>query len=249
MEHATAMPLAVLGYGDENGEQAALHDVLERTDIRGATVTVDALHTNVKTAKVITERHGANYVMSVKGNASETFKTLNEIDWEKHRDGHYAEPRVKAHGRWDRRSIEVRTTLGNAFTFPGVRQIARIRRERQLCGRGGKKKKQSDEFAYAITSLAREDASPKDLLALVRGHWTVENRNHRVRDKSLGEDACLTCTGNGPANRALCNNLVLAVIFSHRRDGETVTEARNRFQYDRHNAVRAICSPGRPPPT
>ena len=50
-----------------------------------------------------------------------------------------------------------------------------------------------------------------------RGHWAVESKNHQRRDKTLGEDACLARCGFAPANRATCNNIVLAVILHHRR--------------------------------
>ena len=43
------------------------------------------------------------------------------------------------------------------------------------------------------------------LLALNRGHWTVENLNHRFRDTTFAEDACLMHTRHGPSNNAILN--------------------------------------------
>lgn len=43
-----------------------------------------------------------------------------------------------------------------------------------------------EETAYALTSL---QASARQLYALWRGHWEVENRLHHKRDTVLGEDA------------------------------------------------------------
>ena len=50
----------------------------------------------------------------------------------------------------------------------------------------------------------------------------MENLNRRQRDCVFGEDACLTRTGNGPANRAMPDNIALAAVFAmptrgHRR--------------------------------
>jgi hypothetical protein len=45
---------------------------------------------------------------------------------------------------------------------------------------------------YGITSLAPEVAGPARLLALRRGHWTIENRLHRRKGVTFGEDASLT---------------------------------------------------------
>ena len=59
--------------------------------------------------------------------------------------------------------------------------------------------------------------SAQQLLAWNRGHWAIESKNHQRRDKTLDEDACLARSGLAPANRATCNNLVLALILHRRR--------------------------------
>jgi len=38
--------------------------------------------------------------------------------------------------------------------------------------------------------LARTQADAAALLALVRGHWSIENNLFGVRDTTFGEDAC-----------------------------------------------------------
>ena len=47
-------------------------------------------------------------------------------------------------------------------------------------------------------SLPRERAGPEHLLALVRQHWSIENRLHWRRDVALGEDASRVRSGNAP---------------------------------------------------
>jgi len=39
-----------------------------------------------------------------------------------------------------------------------------------------------------VTSRTAARSDPADLLALLRGHWTIENRVHWVRDMSFHED-------------------------------------------------------------
>lgn len=56
-------------------------------------------------------------------------------------------------------------------------------RRRVLCKSTGELR---EETAYALTSL---QASARQLYALWRGHWEVENRLHHKRDTVLGEDA------------------------------------------------------------
>ncbi len=242
VDHATGAPVAQLGFADEGGERAAMHDLLERADIRGRVVTLDALHTVRNTARLITERRGADYLMTVKANAPETLAALEAVDWDRQRHGRHAEEPVKAHGRLERRTIDVLTPLPGAVNYPGVRQIARVRRRRGKLGPAADGTS-SVETAYLVTSLDARAASPADLLALNRGHWAVENGNHRVRDTTLGEDACLARTGNGPLNRASLNTIALAVVFANRRDGESLAATFRRFQLRPGDAVRAVCGP------
>jgi predicted transposase YbfD/YdcC len=42
---------------------------------------------------------------------------------------------------------------------------------------------------YAVTSLAHAQASPARLADLLRGHWSIENGLHWVRDVTFAEDA------------------------------------------------------------
>jgi predicted transposase YbfD/YdcC len=44
------------------------------------------------------------------------------------------------------------------------------------------------ETRYMITSLGGDAVSPKRLMALVRGHWSVENGLHFIKDRWWDED-------------------------------------------------------------
>jgi len=41
---------------------------------------------------------------------------------------------------------------------------------------------------YAITSLSFQQTRPARLADLIRGHWTIENGLHWVRDVTFAED-------------------------------------------------------------
>ena len=100
----------------------------------------------------------------------------------------------------------------------------------------------SSEYAYGITSLSPEQAGPERLVALNRGHWTIENQNHRHRDTTFAEDACLMRTRLGPSNNAVLNNIAFAIIFRSGFPG--VEAAVQHFAMDRDKATRAITQPG-----
>ena len=116
----------------------------------------------------------------------------------------------KGHGRLETRKLTVSRFLPNQgdddISFPFVNQAFRI--ERTIEYPGGKT---TCETVYAITSLPRERANPRQLLELNRGHWAIE-ANHYVRDVTMDEDRSRVRKGSGPQVMATLWNLTIGVI-------------------------------------
>lgn len=72
----------------------------------------------------------------------------------------------------------------NYQDFPYLRQVARIERHRLHLSSGT----EQAETVFSITSLSSEKADAARLLQLNRGHWSIENRLHYVRDRIFDED-------------------------------------------------------------
>lgn len=90
----------------------------------------------------------------------------------------------KDHGRIERRHL-ARVDLDQDISpFPGARQLVRIIRE----WIEGKSPDLKSETRYFITSLDREKRSAAQLAQGIRGHWSVENKNHWKRDTSLWKE-------------------------------------------------------------
>lgn len=68
------------------------------------------------------------------------------------------------------------------------------------------------EVAYGITSLSPAQAAPRRLLALNRGHWTIENKVHWVRDVTFDEDRSQVRKHAGPHVMASLRNLALSLL-------------------------------------
>jgi len=118
---------------------------------------------------------------------------------------------LKRRGRVETRSLQVSDDVPRGFTgFAGVRQLFRLERQ-VLVKRTGEV---HSEEVYGMTSLARAWCPAERLLSLVRGHWTIENRVHYVRDVTMGEDKSQTRSGSLPQVMAMFRGAALALVRS-----------------------------------
>jgi hypothetical protein len=69
------------------------------------------------------------------------------------------------------------------------------------------------EVVLGVTSRpGKGPAAAKTMLALVRGHWTIENRLHWVRDVTFDEDRSQVRKGNGPRMMATLRNIAISIL-------------------------------------
>ena len=74
--------------------------------------------------------------------------------------------------------------------------------------------KRSHDIAYGITSRPQEEADPKRVLEVNRGHWSIENSCHYILDWTYDEDRCRMRTGHGPENITRLRHFAIGVIKS-----------------------------------
>lgn len=115
---------------------------------------------------------------------------------------------TKGHGRIETRTIQTSTVLNDYVDFPYVHQVFRIKR--QVTDLTGKNPK--EETVYGLTSLTKSQASPTDILAYNRGHWSIENELHWVRDVTFDEDRSRIRAKNGPHIMASLRNLSIGLL-------------------------------------
>ena len=111
-----------------------------------------------------------------------------------------------AHGRTEKRTLRTTPLLTAGQKWKGLKQGFEITRERTVRG------VTTVEVVYGITSLGAGAADAAALLAMVRGHWQIENGLHYVRDVTLGEDACRVRTGSAPQVLAAMRNAVVHLL-------------------------------------
>ena len=201
LDQAAGTALTQRRVADKSNEIPALRDLLAPLDLDGAVVTADAMHTQTGTAEWIRSR-GAHYVLTVKNNQPGLKRALEKLPW---KDVPSTSVPDGSHGRRVRRTIKA-VEAPAWIDFPGAAQVIRIRRTRTVKGR------KHIEVVHLICSLPPTDARPEQVAAWARGHWTMENRLHWVRDVVTGEDRHQLRTANAPLVSAALRNLAISLI-------------------------------------
>jgi predicted transposase YbfD/YdcC len=180
---------------DKSNEITAIPELLGLLDIRGATVTIDAMGCQTKVATAIIDG-GANYLLAVKDNQP----TLHEDIQVAFDEALNKEPRPldqpaqpieshttinDGHGRIEERTVHVCSDVSwmtTAKDWAGLSYIALVESKRTELRAANT----STERRYYIGSQA--DVSAETVGNTVRRHWGIENRLHWVLDMAFRED-------------------------------------------------------------
>ena len=226
-DHPTGMVAAQVGIGSKDSEITAARALLDLLDLTGAVVTMDALHTQHETAAKI-RAAGAYFLLTVKANQKTLYRLLKALPWAKI-------PGVTAtdrgHGRRATRTIKVLQAPA-WIQFQGALQVAQLRRTVT------KKGKRTVEVVYLITSADARTAPPATLAAWVRGHWSIENRLHWVRDVTFDEDRSQVASGNAPQVMASLRNAVIAILRLN--DWDNLAEATRHHARDLDRPINTL---------
>lgn len=167
--------------------------------------TADALHTQRAHAQYLRETKDWHFILPVAENQPTLFAQLDALDWTDAPIAHTMTDR--GHGRIERRTIQVLPAPTN-LRFPHVAQVILI--ERAVYDLHGTQV--SAVAVLGITSLTAKQASPAQIAGLVRGHWSIEDGSHHVRDVSWQEDNSQVRTGNGPAVMAALRSFAIGFL-------------------------------------
>ena len=195
------------GVGEKEAELSVAPELLAQVDLTELVVTGDALYAQKNLSRQVVEQ-GGDYFWVVKDNQptlrAEIALLFDQPPWGEE----FATARkVGRHGdRWEERTLWASTALDDYLEWPDVQQVCCL--ERMVTCKGATRK----EVAYAITSLSPAQAGPLELLRWWRGHWSIENRLHYVRDVTMKEDASQVRSGAAPQVMAAVRNAVLGLL-------------------------------------
>ncbi|MGH3198481.1 MAG: ISAs1 family transposase [Streptosporangiaceae bacterium] len=168
----------------KENEIPVFRDLLDKIppgDLKDAVISADQMHTQRKHAEKI-EAAGAYFLFTIGDNQEKLFDAADALPWRAF--GGEAWTVDRGHGRIDARTIKtLPPTRLILEKWPQVRQVFLV--ERYSYGTDGELL--GAVAVLGITSLPADQASAADLLAYLRGHWSIE-MHHYVRDVAFGED-------------------------------------------------------------
>lgn len=207
--HDRGITTAQVEIGAKTNEIPEAPRLLQLLDITDTVVTLDALHTQRATANAIVDADG-HYLMIIKENQvallGAAIERLKGTDADYEATGAGITITETGHGRRERRTIRV--APAGDIDFPHAGQVFRIHRTTGATT-GPWLTKQT---VYGICDLTVEQAGPDHMMIHSRGHWTVENRSHYVRDVTFHEDKSQIRTGHAPHAMATIRNFVIATV-------------------------------------
>jgi predicted transposase YbfD/YdcC len=198
-EHGLA--LGQVATEEKSNEITAIPELIDRIDVKGAIVTIDAMGCQKEIAQKIVDAKG-DYVLAVKDNQPKLHEAIKDLFGDErqgdllkmpHRQHQTSE---KGHGRKDERCY-VLAKIPRDFPlknqWPSVKAVGMaVRVTEQSDGTTS-----GDERYFIISRYL----SGKRFAQAVRGHWGIENSLHWVLDVTFDEDQ------NRTRERRMADNL------------------------------------------
>ena len=196
----------------KSNEIIAIPLLLERLELTGALVTIDAMGTQIKIAETIVRR-GGDYLLALKENRPALYADVETFFADPAAENCQAFDGADAdHGRIEQRHHVVSYDVDWLFSdrryadeprFPHLAMIGMVQSHTQ---RGGKIE-QERRYYLCSTRL-----SARDFARAVRAHWGVENRLHWVLDVIFHDDLARLRSGCGPENMAVVKHMALNLL-------------------------------------
>lgn len=233
---------------DKSNEITAIPELLRSLDLRGATVTIDAMGCQSEIASSIIEGKG-HYLLSVKGNQptlhADLVKTFAEAaDCRRRSRDELAQPRAasfeeldKGHGRLEKRTVSITGDLDwltDHERWPGLSVLVQVTRERTTLAT----QKTSTETVYYISSDPRLTAEQAG--RAIRRHWGIESELHWVLDMAFGEDQARHRARNTAQNLTTLRHFALNLIKQDKTRKLGVANSRKCAGWDRNYLIRVL---------
>ena len=226
------LTLGQIATEEKSNEITAIPKLLELLDIRGATVTVDAMGCQKDIAEKIVDQ-GGDYIMGLKGNQATAHNEVEEFFTDararEFRDVEHSFHETidgSEHGRLEVRRVWASPQLDWFADLPkwkGLRSIIMIESQRTVGT------ETSSECRYYWSSHV---VDAKIFAEMIRGHWGIENQLHWCLDVAFGEDQSRIRTDHGPENIALLRKIAMNLAKNERSHKRGIQAKRKLAAWD-----------------
>ena len=196
---------------EKTNEITAIPELLEKLQIKGQIITIDAMGTQKVIAGKIRERR-ADYVLAVKGNQGTQYGELKEYFADKElcgkikEEGGYQRTREKAHGQIEIREYyqtEDMKWLSQKKEWKGIKSIGM---ERKTLKKGEESR---EEYRYFISSMPQ---GVETMARAVRGHyWEIESMHWHL-EVTFREDTNTTIDKTAAQNQNIIRKWCLSIL-------------------------------------
>jgi predicted transposase YbfD/YdcC len=221
-----------------DNEITALPRLLDLLDLRGATVSIDAIGCQRSVAAKVLEKK-ADYVLCVKQNQPTLHAKLKALLDEAILDGTMGLSSFQEvdgdHGRVETRRVWASGQVQHLRPpepWPALASMACVQRLREVAGGST-----TTERHYYISSLKADACG---LAEAIRGHWGIENQLHWHLDMSFGEDACRIRKGHGAENFSRLRRIALNLLQQEKTNTRGVKIKRLRAGWDHDYLLRVL---------
>ena len=226
------LTLGTIKVDDKSNEITAIPELIRALNLKGATVTIDAMGCQTQIAREIIDA-GADYVLQVKGNQPKLEADIKATFAEALRRRKPGEAKAelqrytdvdKGHGRIEQRTCVLSRDLSgieNAAAWKGLAGVAMVAREVEDLTTH----KVSKEIAYFIYS--RQTTMARALLTTNRNHWNMESM-HWTIDVTFGEDGHRIINRNGAANLSRIRRIAHGMVKNATGWGMSMSRVRKR---------------------
>ena len=189
---------------DKSNEIKAIPELLDKLEIGGSTVSIDAIGCQVDIAKKIRNKN-ADYLLSVKMNQKDLHEQVKESFSFMAKSDH-DEQWEYDHGRYETRGCSLVSAkeglspdlLDKWIDAESLIEIKALRETGDIT---------TTSSRYYISSLKNKTAMQMN--AMVRKHWSIENQLHWHLDVTFNEDDSIIRTGNAPINMSILRKIAL----------------------------------------
>ena len=220
--------------------------LLNALDLQGKVVTGDAEFTQRNLSAQIVAA-GGDYVWKVKENQPTLYQDIADVFQAPSdapvpgfsapaagTDFRTAEQWSAGHGRVERRRLTTSRDLKGYSDWPGLEQVFAYECVSTQKATGAT----TSKLTYGVTSMPPQDACPRCLLHIARGHWGIESGSHYRRDVTLHEDNAQLEVGHLAHVMACLNNLVIGLTVGRRQTN--LPEAQRHYDCHPDQALALI---------